>query len=94
MITLPTKFKQFTVPLTQAEKNGSTHSKNSFTKRQRTQIRSTVGTFMQLLAIIHRERKFPSYLRRAAIQDAIGIVSSFVTRWEMWKRGERRHRLR
>ncbi|MGL5065711.1 MAG: hypothetical protein ACRC62_37555 [Microcoleus sp.] len=25
-------------------------------------------------------RKFPSYLRRAAIQDAIGIVSSFVTR--------------
>ena len=37
-------------------------------------------------------RKFPSYLRRAAIQDAIGIVSSFVTRWEMWKRGERRHR--
>lgn len=37
-------------------------------------------------------RKFPSYLRRAAIQDAIGIVSSFVTRWEAWKRGERRHR--
>lgn len=37
-------------------------------------------------------RKFPSYLRRAAIQDAIGIVSSFVTRWEMWKRRERRHR--
>jgi putative transposase len=37
-------------------------------------------------------RKFPSYLRRAAIQDAIGIVSSFITRWEMWKRGERKHR--
>jgi IS605 OrfB family transposase len=37
-------------------------------------------------------RKFPSYLRRAAIQDAVGIVSSFVTRWEMWKRGERKHR--
>ncbi len=37
-------------------------------------------------------RKFPSYLRRAAIQDAIGIVSSFVTRWGMWKRGERKHR--
>jgi IS605 OrfB family transposase len=37
-------------------------------------------------------RKFPSYLRRAAIQDAIGIVSSFVTRWEMWKRGERKRR--
>lgn len=37
-------------------------------------------------------RKFPSYLRRAAIQDAIGIVSSFVTRWEAWQRGERRHR--
>ena len=37
-------------------------------------------------------RKFPSYLRRAAIQDALGIVSSFVTRWDTWKRGERKHR--
>lgn len=37
-------------------------------------------------------RKFPSYLRRAAIQDALGIVSSFVTRWDMWKRGERKHK--
>ena len=37
-------------------------------------------------------RKFPSYLRRAAIQDALGIVSSFVTRWDIWKRGERKHR--
>lgn len=37
-------------------------------------------------------RKFPSYLRRAAIQDALGIVSSFVTRWDAWKRGERKHR--
>ncbi|MEQ8462743.1 MAG: transposase [Coleofasciculus sp. E1-EBD-02] len=37
-------------------------------------------------------RKFTSYLRRAAIQDAIGIVSSFVTRWDTWKRGERRNR--
>ena len=37
-------------------------------------------------------RKFPSYLRRAAIQDALGIASSFVTRWDAWKRGERKHR--
>lgn len=37
-------------------------------------------------------RKFPSYLRRAAIQDALGIVSSFVARWDAWKRGERKHR--
>ena len=37
-------------------------------------------------------RKFPSYLRRAAIQDALGIVSSFVTRWDMWKRAERKHK--
>jgi IS605 OrfB family transposase len=37
-------------------------------------------------------RKFPSYLRRAAIQDAIGIISSFVTRWEMWRQGDRKHR--
>lgn len=32
-------------------------------------------------------RKFPSYLRRAAIQEALGIVSSFVTREQNWKRG-------
>jgi IS605 OrfB family transposase len=37
-------------------------------------------------------RKFPSYLRRAAIQDALGIVSSFVSRWEDWKQGNRKHR--
>jgi len=37
-------------------------------------------------------RKFPSYLRRAAIQDAPSIASSFVTRWDAWKRGERKHR--
>src|SRR5919202_4994141 len=37
-------------------------------------------------------RKFPSYLRRAAIQDALGIISSFVTRWQMWRQGDRRHR--
>ncbi|NEP61598.1 MAG: transposase, partial [Symploca sp. SIO2G7] len=37
-------------------------------------------------------RKFPSYLRRAAIQEALGIVSSFVTRWQDWKRGNRKHR--
>lgn len=38
------------------------------------------------------QRKFPSYLRRAAIQDALGIVSSFITRWDEWKKGERKHR--
>lgn len=37
-------------------------------------------------------QKFPSYLRRAAIGDALGIVSSFVTRWDTWNRGERKHR--
>ena len=35
-------------------------------------------------------RKFPSYLRRAAIADALGIVSSFVTRWNKWKNSQRR----
>lgn len=37
-------------------------------------------------------RKFPSYLRRAAIADAIGIVSSFNTRYRAWQSGERKHR--
>jgi putative transposase len=37
-------------------------------------------------------RQFPSYLRRAAIQDALGIVSSFVTRWESWKAYDRKHK--
>ncbi len=38
-------------------------------------------------------RKFPSYLRRAALADAIGIVSSFQTRYSQWQSGDRRHRL-
>jgi putative transposase len=37
-------------------------------------------------------RKFPSYLRRAAIADAIGIVSSFQTRYREWQSGNRKHR--
>lgn len=37
-------------------------------------------------------RKFPSYLRRAAIADAIGIVSSFQSRYYEWQSGRRKHR--
>ncbi len=37
-------------------------------------------------------RKFPSYLRRAAIADAIGIVSSFQTRYRQWQSGIRKKR--
>ncbi|MDF5719681.1 MAG: transposase [Rhizonema sp. PD37] len=37
-------------------------------------------------------RKFPSYLRRAASSDAIGIVSSFQTRYKDWQLGNRKHR--
>jgi putative transposase len=37
-------------------------------------------------------RKFPSYLRRAAIADAIGIVSSFESRYYKWQSGLRKHR--
>lgn len=37
-------------------------------------------------------RKFPSYLRRAAIADAIGIVSSFQSRYYEWQSGTRKHR--
>jgi IS605 OrfB family transposase len=33
--------------------------------------------------------KFPSYLRRAAIHNAVGQVSSFVTRYDQWQRGMR-----
>ena len=36
-------------------------------------------------------RKFPSYLRRAAIADAIGVVSSFQTRYYQWQSGDRKH---
>ena len=38
-------------------------------------------------------QKFPSYLRRAAVADAIGIVSSFQTRYSQWQSGDRKHRL-
>jgi IS605 OrfB family transposase len=37
-------------------------------------------------------RKFPSYLRRAAIAEAIGLVSSFNTRYREWQSGIRKHR--
>ncbi|MGK7940590.1 MAG: IS200/IS605 family accessory protein TnpB-related protein, partial [Crocosphaera sp.] len=37
-------------------------------------------------------RKFPSYLRRAAIADAIGMVSSFQTRYREWQSGVRKHK--
>jgi IS605 OrfB family transposase len=36
--------------------------------------------------------KFPSYLRRAVIQAALGQVSSFVTRYRQWQSGERKRR--
>lgn len=36
--------------------------------------------------------KFPSYLRRAVIQAAIGQVSSFVTRYNSWQQGKRNRR--
>lgn len=34
--------------------------------------------------------KFPSYLRRAAIEAAIGQVESFVTRYDQWQSGQRK----
>ena len=37
-------------------------------------------------------RKFPSYLRRAAIAEALGIVSSFQTRYRDWQSGMRKKR--
>jgi IS605 OrfB family transposase len=37
-------------------------------------------------------RKFPSYLRRAAIADAIGIVSSFQSRYYEWQSGVRKQK--
>ncbi|MGK7875699.1 MAG: IS200/IS605 family accessory protein TnpB-related protein [Xenococcaceae cyanobacterium] len=37
-------------------------------------------------------RKFPSYLRRAALADAIGMVSSFQTRYRDWQSGIRKKR--
>ena len=49
------------------------------------------GFYFQKALHIHPSfRKFPSYLRRAAIAEAIGIVSSFVTRWNKWKNYQRR----
>ena len=37
-------------------------------------------------------RKFPSYLRRAVIAEALGIVSSFQTRYREWQSGIRSKR--
>ena len=38
-----------------------------------------------------RYYKFPSYLRRVAIMDAVGQVRSFVTRFDQWRCGQRKH---
>src|SRR4051812_28706713 len=40
----------------------------------------------------NRFYKFPSYLRRAAIEAAFGIVSSFHTRYMKWQSGIRKRR--
>lgn len=40
----------------------------------------------------HQFYKFPSYLRRAAIEFAYGQVSSFVTRYQRWQSGIRSRR--
>ncbi|WP_075881795.1 IS200/IS605 family accessory protein TnpB-related protein [Vreelandella massiliensis] len=39
----------------------------------------------------NRYYKFPSYLRRVAIMDAVGQVRSFVTRFDQWRCGRRKH---
>ncbi|MFN2359691.1 MAG: IS200/IS605 family accessory protein TnpB-related protein [Marinobacter sp.] len=39
----------------------------------------------------NRYYKFPSYLRRVAINDAVGQVRSFMSRYGDWLDGERRH---
>ena len=36
-------------------------------------------------------RRFPSYLRRAAIRAAVGQVSSFLTRYDQWQTHQRKH---
>ncbi|MEA5470168.1 transposase, partial [Spirulina sp. 06S082] len=40
----------------------------------------------------HKFYKFPSYLRRAAIEFAIGQVSSFITRYSSWQSGQRKRK--
>ncbi|XKH60439.1 IS200/IS605 family accessory protein TnpB-related protein [Halomonas sediminis] len=51
--------------------------------RQRPQVRYPY--------IAKRYYKFPSYLRRVAIMDAVGQVRSFVTRFDQWRCGKRKH---
>ncbi|MCM0590881.1 MAG: transposase [Gloeotrichia echinulata IR180] len=48
--------------------------------------------FQSIIKSHPSHRKFPSYLRRAAIADAIGIVSSFQTRYREWQSGIRARR--
>ncbi|MGK7874039.1 MAG: IS200/IS605 family accessory protein TnpB-related protein, partial [Xenococcaceae cyanobacterium] len=48
--------------------------------------------YQKIVSKYPSHRKFPSYLRRAAIADAIGIVSSFQTRYHSWQSGDRTKR--
>ena len=59
-----------------------------------TEIYETVWTELSMIDQIKRRfdfdarfPKMPSYLRRAAIQHALGSVSSYHTRLEQWKNG-------
>ncbi|MDJ0715580.1 MAG: IS200/IS605 family accessory protein TnpB-related protein [Prochloraceae cyanobacterium] len=58
-------------------------AKNPVTKQQ---------YFQKVVSKYPSFRKFPSYLRRAAIADAIGIVSSFHSRYRQWQSGIRKSR--
>ncbi len=49
-------------------------------------------SLLVLVINLNLNRKFPSYFRRAAIADAIGIVSSFQTRYREWQSGIRKYR--
>jgi putative transposase len=48
--------------------------------------------YQQIVSKYPSHLKFPSYLRRGAIADAIGIVSSFQTRYRSWQSGDRKKR--
>ncbi|MGK7873668.1 MAG: hypothetical protein AB4426_10270 [Xenococcaceae cyanobacterium] len=48
--------------------------------------------YQKIVTKYSSHRKFPSYLRRAAIADAIGLVSSFQTRYRLWQSGNRKKR--
>jgi IS605 OrfB family transposase len=98
-----TEYRRFLVPLVIIINAQWTHLINLTDKQRVNWVEKAIhgtsknshpkyGYYQKVIDKYPSFRKFPSYLRRAAIAEALGIVSSFQTRYREWQSGIRKHR--